>query len=139
MTSPYIDEGARKHCKYCLASESERHRKNCERPQQLWQSANSFTKRMTNCPYCDHKALPDENIQQHIAMAHLQRSLMATWTVKYQYRLPGKFKPGEVYTEDVAARLCSIINDHLIFEGDTNHLLRAFAPGRWIEVKLKDD
>lgn len=117
MTSPYIGEGKEKHCKYCERLESEWHREDCSRP---------GGEKPTTSPI-------DASTITH------RRSSFYTWTVKYQYQLPGKLRPGEVRTEDVTARSCSIIDNHLIFEDSQNLLLRAFAPGRWIEVKLKDE
>lgn len=64
--------------------------------------------------------------------------MTTTWIVKYQYQLPDQ--QGEVYTEEIAARFCNIVDGHLIFEkSGQNCILRAFAPGRWIEVQLKDE
>lgn len=98
-----------------------------------------------SCPHCNYKNLSDEELKEHISLAHPFAhpfahlpKLGTTWTVKYQYQLPGTLEPGEVYTEDIEARFCNIIDGHLIFERDSSdRILRAFAPGRWIEVRLK--
>ena len=59
---------------------------------------------------------------------------MTTWTVRYQYQLLDQPKLGEVHTEDVEADFCNIFNSHLVFEKHGRMIVRAFAPGRWIDV-----